>query len=32
MIEKILGLDIGISSLGWAVINYDKEKKKTIKL
>ncbi|MBU1667031.1 type II CRISPR RNA-guided endonuclease Cas9 [bacterium] len=25
MIEKILGLDIGISSVGWAVINYDKD-------
>lgn len=25
MIEKILGLDIGISSVGWAVINYNKE-------
>ena len=25
MIEKNLGLDIGISSLGWAVIKYDKE-------
>jgi len=25
MSEKILGLDIGISSLGWAAINYDKE-------
>jgi len=24
MVERILGLDIGISSLGWAVINYDK--------
>lgn len=24
MTERILGLDIGISSLGWAVINYDK--------
>ena len=23
MTERILGLDIGISSLGWAVINYD---------
>jgi CRISPR-associated endonuclease Csn1 len=25
MIERILGLDIGIASLGWAVIEYDKE-------
>jgi len=25
MTEKILGLDIGISSIGWAIINYDKE-------
>ncbi len=24
MVEKILGLDIGISSVGWAVVNYDK--------
>lgn len=32
MIEKILGLDIGISSLGWAVINYDKEKKENNKI
>ena len=25
MVERILGLDIGIASVGWAVINYDKE-------
>jgi len=25
MLEKILGLDLGISSIGWAVIEYDKE-------
>lgn len=25
MTERILGLDIGISSLGWAVIDYDRE-------
>lgn len=25
MIEKILGIDLGIASLGWAVIEYDKE-------
>lgn len=25
MCERVLGLDIGISSLGWAVVDYDKE-------
>lgn len=25
MRERILGLDIGIASIGWAVVNYDKE-------
>ena len=25
MVQRILGLDIGIASVGWAVINYDKE-------
>jgi len=25
MIERILGIDLGIASLGWAVIEYDKE-------
>ena len=25
MIEKILGIDLGISSLGWAVVEYDKD-------
>ncbi len=25
MLEKILGLDLGISSIGWAVVEYDKE-------
>ncbi len=25
MVEKILGIDLGISSLGWAVVEYDKD-------
>lgn len=32
MVEKILGLDIGISSLGWAIINYDKENQNNNKI
>ncbi len=25
MVERILGIDLGISSLGWAVVEYDKD-------
>ncbi len=32
MTEKILGLNIGIASVGWAVINYDKEDSKNNKI
>ena len=32
MIERILGLDIGIASVGWAVIEYDKENRENNKI
>ncbi len=32
MIEKILGLDIGIASVGWAVVDYDSENKENNKI
>jgi CRISPR-associated endonuclease Csn1 len=32
MVERILGLDIGIASLGWAVIDYDKENQENNKI
>lgn len=32
MVEKILGIDLGISSLGWAVVEYDKENDKNNKI
>lgn len=25
MVERILGIDLGISSLGWAIVEYDTE-------
>lgn len=32
MTEKILGIDLGISSLGWAVVEYDKQDDKNNKI
>jgi CRISPR-associated endonuclease Csn1 len=32
MIERILGIDLGIASLGWAVIEYDKERDENNKI
>ena len=32
MVERILGLDIGIASVGWAVVDYDKELHKNNKI
>ncbi|EFK97301.1 conserved hypothetical protein [sediment metagenome] len=32
MVEKILGIDLGISSLGWAVVEYDKENDRNNKI
>ena len=32
MIERILGIDLGISSLGWAVVEYDKDNDESNKI
>ncbi len=32
MVERILGIDLGISSLGWAVVEYDKQDDKNNKI